>query len=75
MSVSIEQIPISKVEQFKVFRQEIRPANLSELLRFLEVMDAEIVSKKFTGKLTIDWNEGGKRRILAEQFGHEFVED
>ncbi len=73
--VTVEQIPISKSEQFKVFRQEIKPATLEELLAFLTAMDGEIREKKFTGKLTIDWHEGGKRRIVAEQFGHEFVEE
>lgn len=75
MSVSIEHIPIAKAEQFKVFRNEIRPATLADLLDYITAMEAEMRLKKFTGKLTIDWNEGGKRRILAEQFGHEFVEE
>jgi len=75
MTVAIENIPIAKTEQFKVFRNEIRPASLPELLDYITAMEAEMRAKKFTGKLTIDWNEGGKRRILAEQFGHEFVEE
>jgi hypothetical protein len=72
--MDVEQIPIAEVEQFKTYRQVIRAASAVELMEYISAMDAEIRVRKFTGKLTINWNQGGTRLIVAEQIAPEFSE-
>ena len=68
------EVPTSKIEQFKTFRTLVTPKSREELMSYIEAMDEEIRQRKFTGKLTIEWNQGGARLIVAEQVASDFVE-
>lgn len=61
------EIPVSSSEQFATYRQVIRPPNQEEIAYLLAALHRILRSQRYTGKITLNLNQGGVRDIITEQ--------
>lgn len=61
------EIPVVKTEQFATFRQVIRPKVQSEVHILIVSILRHLRLGRFTGRMTIEVNQGGVREIVTEQ--------
>lgn len=62
-----DDIPVTRSETIKTFRQTIRPPEQIGVPRLLEALWAVLRRGRFTGHVTVHLNQGGVRDIVTEQ--------
>ena len=62
-----DEIPVTKSETIKTFRQTIRPPDQITIPRLLEALWTVLRKGRFTGHVTVHLNQGGVRDIVTEQ--------
>lgn len=61
------EIPVAHAEQFATYRQVIRPPDQEGVALLLTALHRILRSQRFTGKVTLNLNQGGVRDLITEQ--------
>jgi hypothetical protein len=62
-----EEIPVTKEEQFVTYRQVVTPEMRETIPEILTSLHSIFAADRMTGKITVNYMQGGVPNILTEQ--------